>query len=103
MNNNNNSIAGIYIHIPFCTVKCLYCDFYSITDQENNIPTFVNSLISEIKLWGEKNNVKLISSYDCHYDYLIVFWTSALLLFFCKIIIFSYCHFLAPKIQLCSR
>jgi oxygen-independent coproporphyrinogen-3 oxidase len=24
--------AGIYIHIPFCVQKCLYCDFYSITD-----------------------------------------------------------------------
>jgi oxygen-independent coproporphyrinogen III oxidase len=24
--------AGIYIHIPFCARKCLYCDFYSVTD-----------------------------------------------------------------------
>ena len=23
--------AGLYIHIPFCTQKCRYCDFYSIT------------------------------------------------------------------------
>jgi oxygen-independent coproporphyrinogen III oxidase len=28
----NPSPAGIYIHIPFCAKKCLYCDFYSITD-----------------------------------------------------------------------
>ena len=27
-----NPPAGIYIHIPFCAKKCLYCDFYSITD-----------------------------------------------------------------------
>ena len=27
-----NPPAGIYIHIPFCKKKCLYCDFYSITD-----------------------------------------------------------------------
>ena len=33
--------AGIYLHIPFCTVKCMYCDFYSITDRENSIPTFI--------------------------------------------------------------
>ena len=26
--------AGIYLHIPFCAVKCMYCDFYSITDRE---------------------------------------------------------------------
>jgi len=24
-------MAGIYIHIPFCKTKCLYCDFYSQT------------------------------------------------------------------------
>jgi len=23
---------GLYLHIPFCTSKCPYCDFYSITD-----------------------------------------------------------------------
>lgn len=23
-------MAGIYIHIPFCKTKCIYCDFYSI-------------------------------------------------------------------------
>ena len=42
--------AGIYIHIPFCSVKCMYCDFYSITDRENDIPIFINSLIKEIEL-----------------------------------------------------
>lgn len=26
-------MAGVYIHIPFCTKKCTYCDFYSRTDE----------------------------------------------------------------------
>ena len=26
-----NSMAGIYIHIPFCATRCIYCDFYSTT------------------------------------------------------------------------
>ena len=41
--------AGIYLHIPFCAVKCMYCDFYSITDRENSIPTFIKAIIQEIK------------------------------------------------------
>ena len=41
--------AGIYLHIPFCAVKCMYCDFYSITDRENSIPTFIKAIMQEIK------------------------------------------------------
>ena len=41
--------AGIYLHIPFCAVKCMYCDFYSITDRESSIPTFIKAIVQEIK------------------------------------------------------
>lgn len=30
----NISMAGIYIHIPFCKTRCIYCDFYSTTRSE---------------------------------------------------------------------
>tara|TARA_Y100000590_G_scaffold366734_1_gene426269 strand:- start:580 stop:1707 length:1128 start_codon:yes stop_codon:yes gene_type:complete len=40
--------AGLYIHIPFCKVKCVYCDFYSITKKEEQIPLFTECLIKEI-------------------------------------------------------
>lgn len=26
-------MTGIYIHVPFCHSKCIYCDFYSIADR----------------------------------------------------------------------
>jgi oxygen-independent coproporphyrinogen-3 oxidase len=42
--------AGIYIHMPFCRVKCMYCDFYSVTDRDEAMPTFFDSLIKEIKM-----------------------------------------------------
>ena len=42
-------MAGIYIHIPFCEFKCMYCDFYSISDKETLIPEFVKALILEIE------------------------------------------------------
>ena len=42
--------AGIYIHIPFCTVKCIYCDFYSITKREDSIQRFISAITKEIKM-----------------------------------------------------
>jgi len=41
--------AGIYIHTPFCAVKCIYCDFYSIANREEAIPRFVKAIITEIE------------------------------------------------------
>ena len=40
--------SGIYIHIPFCAAKCIYCDFYSVADQDDRIDAFVDSLVMEI-------------------------------------------------------
>ncbi len=40
--------GGIYIHIPFCVQKCIYCDFFSDTDL-SLIPQYVKAVESEIK------------------------------------------------------
>ena len=50
--------GGIYIHIPFCTEKCIYCDFYSLTKHENQIDLFVHNLCKEIELTSQKTNIK---------------------------------------------
>ncbi len=47
--------AGIYIHIPFCTFKCIYCDYYSIEKREKDMPRFVEMLIREIELTANKH------------------------------------------------
>lgn len=41
-------MAGLYIHIPFCSSKCAYCDFYSGTSYKR-IPTFLKALEQEYK------------------------------------------------------
>ena len=40
--------AAIYVHIPFCVKKCIYCDFYSKTNL-SLIPDYVKSLQKEIE------------------------------------------------------
>lgn len=42
-------MAGIYIHIPFCKKRCIYCDFYSSTHQEY-IPQLIDAIIKELKV-----------------------------------------------------
>ena len=42
-------MAGIYIHIPFCTKACHYCNFHFSTQTEH-IQTFVDALLKEIKM-----------------------------------------------------
>ena len=54
--NKNVKTAGIYIHIPFCKIKCIYCDFYSITEREEQIDKFTNMLCREISQFSEKND-----------------------------------------------
>ncbi|MFQ6613378.1 MAG: radical SAM family heme chaperone HemW [Fidelibacterota bacterium] len=41
--------AGLYLHIPFCRRKCVYCDFYSLENREDERDRFVNALIGEIR------------------------------------------------------
>ncbi len=54
-------IRGIYIHIPFCTYKCPYCDFMSVIDFETNHGEYVKALKKEINLYkGLKANVKTL-------------------------------------------
>lgn len=40
-------MAGIYLHIPFCKRRCIYCDFYS-TIQSELIPAYTQALCQEI-------------------------------------------------------
>jgi len=46
--------CGLYIHIPFCSSKCLYCDFFSNADNNAEIDTYISNMIKAIKNYGEK-------------------------------------------------
>ncbi|HMM01991.1 MULTISPECIES: radical SAM family heme chaperone HemW [unclassified Dysgonomonas] len=42
-------MAGIYIHVPFCKTRCIYCDFYTRTDMSPK-HNYVSAVCREIEL-----------------------------------------------------
>lgn len=45
-------MAGLYIHVPFCAKRCIYCDFYSNTEMKYK-ETYVNAIVQELNLRKE--------------------------------------------------
>jgi oxygen-independent coproporphyrinogen III oxidase len=43
---------GVYLHIPFCSARCGYCDFVTFTGQEGRIDAYVEALRSELHRYG---------------------------------------------------
>ena len=51
---NNTKTIGLYIHIPFCRQKCLYCDFPSWAGKEGQMQEYVDALTKEIENRGKE-------------------------------------------------
>lgn len=50
---------GIYIHIPFCSRKCYYCNFTSFEKEEEKIEEYIDALCIEIL-----KNAEILSQYN---------------------------------------
>ena len=45
---------GLYLHIPFCKAKCIYCDFYSLPRAEGQMDAYVSALTAQLAAWRER-------------------------------------------------
>ncbi len=45
---------GLYLHVPFCSAICPYCDFSVLTGGAERRAAFADTLRQELDLWGER-------------------------------------------------
>jgi len=42
-------VSGLYIHVPFCTQRCIYCDFY-FTTTSRDTGAFARAVVAEMEM-----------------------------------------------------
>ena len=55
-------MAGIYIHIPFCMSRCIYCNFYSTIDLQHLHSQYVNAIDRELRMRCNYINKERVST-----------------------------------------
>lgn len=55
-------MAGLYIHVPFCKCRCIYCDFYSTTCGPDMRRRYVDALCAELHERRTENEGKEIGT-----------------------------------------
>src|SRR5690554_6948634 len=58
-------LAGIYLHFPFCTSKCPYCDFLSLPGYRGVDDVYLEALEAEMEYI--KGNLQIRCTFDTIY------------------------------------
>ncbi len=59
--------SGIYIHVPFCRKKCLYCDFFSGGARQADWRRYLAATLNELRqrIWETAVSVSLAGATSC--------------------------------------
>ena len=54
-------MIGLYVHIPFCSKKCYYCDFASYEKVEYLMDEYVDAVLSELDKYKQDKFDQLLN------------------------------------------
>jgi oxygen-independent coproporphyrinogen-3 oxidase len=53
---------GVYVHIPFCTTRCDYCDFATWTDRAWLVDDYVDACVTDVRRRVQRGDLPAASS-----------------------------------------
>jgi oxygen-independent coproporphyrinogen-3 oxidase len=59
---NLHGVEHLYIHVPFCKSRCVYCDFYVQLEKHGGIPAYLKALTREIHARFSASNAQVLRS-----------------------------------------
>ncbi|HKB06805.1 MAG TPA: radical SAM family heme chaperone HemW [Candidatus Polarisedimenticolia bacterium] len=48
-------MIGLYLHVPYCSIRCSYCDFYLVPGRHRDLSAFASALGKEIEEAGREH------------------------------------------------
>lgn len=51
MGQTETASTGLYVHVPFCSIKCFYCDFVAFSGQAGSVERYLAALEREAGLY----------------------------------------------------
>ncbi len=54
ISNIKSSRVALYVHVPFCRMRCAYCDFNTYAGLEELMPDYVAAVCREVEAAGER-------------------------------------------------
>ncbi len=58
---------GIYVHVPFCRVRCRFCAFYMEMSREDRVQTFLEGLDHELYLYARDAGLRTIPVHTIYF------------------------------------